>query len=338
MPGDDTYGDGMRLVKYLVRHYPKVQVLVLTMVSNPMIISALYDAGVAAVVLKRDNLAEIVTALRTLQSGRRYYPPGFLRDGAVDARSKFIGERINSLSPKEFEVLRHFIRGESMMQVAETLKRSVKTVSGQKISAMRKLDVQTDQELVAFCVESELFQSVSRAVAARRAGGQDPETRQETLRHQQRLIPPPEQGTARPQPGRRCAGIPRHRVGHQKQRRAGRQPRHLEGRSPHVGIVIQHAAQRSLAQAAHAAPCIPRSRQRRQAARRHAFQAIDRHFHFTQPAGRARRQAHGARLVIAGGIRAFLPHAQSKLAQPPQPIGQRTGQSQALPLPGDKTA
>ena len=90
------------------------------MVSNPMIISALYDAGVAAVVLKRDNLAEIVTALRTLQSGRRYYPPGFLRDGAVDARSKFIGERINSLSPKEFEVLRHFIRGESMMQVAET--------------------------------------------------------------------------------------------------------------------------------------------------------------------------------------------------------------------------
>jgi two-component system capsular synthesis response regulator RcsB len=55
-------------------------------------------------------------------------------------------------------VLRHFIRGESMMQVAETLKRSVKTVSGQKISAMRKLNVQTDQELVAFCVESEIFQ------------------------------------------------------------------------------------------------------------------------------------------------------------------------------------
>ena len=23
MPGDDTYGDGMRLVKYLVRHYPR---------------------------------------------------------------------------------------------------------------------------------------------------------------------------------------------------------------------------------------------------------------------------------------------------------------------------
>ncbi|WP_417220874.1 response regulator [Achromobacter spanius] len=158
MPGDETYGDGIRLVKFLTRRFPKTQVVVLTMVSNPMIISAMYDAGVAAVVLKRDNLAEIVTALHTLQAGRKYYPPGFQRDGTVDSRSKFIGERINSLSPKEFEVLRHFIRGESMMQVAETLKRSVKTVSGQKISAMRKLNVQNDQELVAFCVESEIFQ------------------------------------------------------------------------------------------------------------------------------------------------------------------------------------
>ncbi|WP_088142512.1 response regulator [Achromobacter xylosoxidans] len=158
MPGDDTYGDGIRLVKYLTRHYPQVQIVVLTMVSNSMIISALYDAGVAAVVLKRDNLSEIMTALETLHAGRKYYPPGFQRDGAADERSKFIGERINSLSPKEFEVLRHFIRGESMMQVADALKRSVKTVSGQKISAMRKLNVRTDQELIAFCVESEIFQ------------------------------------------------------------------------------------------------------------------------------------------------------------------------------------
>lgn len=158
MPGDEIYGDGIRLVKYLIRHFPGARIVVLTMVSNPMIISALYDAGVEAVVFKRDDLSEIVTALHALQLGRKYYPPGFQREGSLAARHKFIGERINSLSPKEFEVLRHFIRGESMMQVADSLKRSVKTVSGQKISAMRKLNVQTDQELVAFCVESGMFQ------------------------------------------------------------------------------------------------------------------------------------------------------------------------------------
>ncbi|KRC78618.1 Transcriptional regulatory protein RcsB [compost metagenome] len=158
MPGDERYGDGMRLIEYLTRHFPRTQVVVLTMMSNPMIISALYDAGVAAVVLKRDDLAEIVTALHTLWAGRRYHPPGFQRSDRMASRSEFIGDRINSLSPKEFEVLRHFIRGESMMQVAGTLRRSVKTVSGQKIAAMRKLNVRTDQELVVFCVENGMFQ------------------------------------------------------------------------------------------------------------------------------------------------------------------------------------
>ncbi|MBN9320941.1 MAG: response regulator transcription factor, partial [Delftia acidovorans] len=49
MPGDDVYGDGLRYVDYLIRHFPDIKVLVLTTVSNPMIISALYDAGVAGV-------------------------------------------------------------------------------------------------------------------------------------------------------------------------------------------------------------------------------------------------------------------------------------------------
>ena len=52
MPGDEVYGDGIRLIKYLLRHYPDTRVVVLTMVSNPMIISALYDAGVDALIVQ----------------------------------------------------------------------------------------------------------------------------------------------------------------------------------------------------------------------------------------------------------------------------------------------
>ena len=99
MPGDDAYGDGMRLVQYLIRRHPGLHRGADHGV-NPMIISALYDAGVAAVVLKRDNLAEIVTALSMLRIGRKYYPPGFRRDPATSLPRKPIGECIDSLSPK----------------------------------------------------------------------------------------------------------------------------------------------------------------------------------------------------------------------------------------------
>ncbi|KAG0754321.1 hypothetical protein G6F22_021056 [Rhizopus arrhizus] len=34
MPGDDTYGDGIRLVQYLARHFPRARLVVLTMVAT----------------------------------------------------------------------------------------------------------------------------------------------------------------------------------------------------------------------------------------------------------------------------------------------------------------
>lgn len=35
MPADSPYGDGLKLMEYLTRHFPKLRVLVLTMISNP---------------------------------------------------------------------------------------------------------------------------------------------------------------------------------------------------------------------------------------------------------------------------------------------------------------
>lgn len=157
MPGDQRYGDGLKLIKYLLRHFANVRVVVLTMVSNPMIISALYEAGVSAVVLKRDSMEEILVALGTVRSGRKYYPANFHADAGPNQRERFLNERINSLSPREFEVLRLFARGESIAQIAAGLKRSIKTVSCQKSAAMRKLQVETNQDLIAFCVAHGLF-------------------------------------------------------------------------------------------------------------------------------------------------------------------------------------
>ncbi|MGT2493458.1 response regulator [Cupriavidus basilensis] len=46
MPGDSVFGDGLKLIAYLTRTFPGVKLLVLTMLTNPIIVSALYDAGV----------------------------------------------------------------------------------------------------------------------------------------------------------------------------------------------------------------------------------------------------------------------------------------------------
>ncbi|HBJ66706.1 response regulator [Alcaligenes nematophilus] len=157
MPGDEQYGDGMRFISYLRRHFPDVKLIVLTMVSNPMIISSLYDAGVQGVVLKQDELSEVLVALHLLRQGVKYYPANFKQDTPKDVLTSSVQERLESLSPREFEVLRLFAMGDSISAIAEQLNRSIKTISAQKASAMRKLNVHNNQDLIAFCTQNNLF-------------------------------------------------------------------------------------------------------------------------------------------------------------------------------------
>lgn len=153
MPGDERYGDGMRLIGYLVRHYPQVRFLVLTMLNNRSILGSLYDCGVSGVLQKSINLDEINVALRTIVRGEVYRGSFTLEPDSVKTSTSQASERIASLSVKEAEVLRLFLAGERIKDIATSLQRSAKTVSTQKTSVMRKLCVNSDQELFAFCQE-----------------------------------------------------------------------------------------------------------------------------------------------------------------------------------------
>ncbi|MFA1586851.1 response regulator [Achromobacter ruhlandii] len=158
MPSDDGYGDGLALVQYLRRNFPAVRILIHTMITSPVIVASLYEEGVSGVVFKSRDLTEILTALGALErhqvyrSGPQPVSGNGLRGEAQDAAA-----RIARLSPKELEVLRHFLAGTSVGEIARIMSRSVKTTSTHKIAAMRKLEVETDHELVMFGVNHDLF-------------------------------------------------------------------------------------------------------------------------------------------------------------------------------------
>ena len=158
MPGDDLYGDGLQLIEYIIEHFPAVKILVLTMVSNQLIISRLLEMGVAGVIAKDHIHDEIGKALNALANDRPYVAPS-VQPMSVLANAKVIDERFSNLSPREVEVLRLFVTGSSVSEIARLLNRSVKTVSTQKISAMHKLEVLTDHALLTYCIKADPFES-----------------------------------------------------------------------------------------------------------------------------------------------------------------------------------
>lgn len=158
MPGDDLYGDGLQLIEYIIEHFPAVKILVLTMVSNQLIISRLLEMGVAGVIAKNHIHEEIGKALNALANDRPYVAPS-VQAMSVLANAKVIDARFSNLSPREVEVLRLFVTGSTVSEIAKLLNRSVKTVSTQKISAMHKLEVLTDHALLTYCIKADPFES-----------------------------------------------------------------------------------------------------------------------------------------------------------------------------------
>lgn len=156
MPGDDALGDGIKLISFLQRRFPECKLLILTMVSSPPIISAMYRAGASGVVRKSGDLKELQIALSALLGQRIYRSPDLPMEDAMPMVSS--GSAVSQLSPREFEVIRLFVSGQSVGEIAKGLNRSGKTVSTQKVSAMRKLGARTDQELISYCIESGMFQ------------------------------------------------------------------------------------------------------------------------------------------------------------------------------------
>ncbi|WP_300732156.1 response regulator [Pseudomonas sp.] len=156
MPALSPYGDGLKLVEYLQRYYPAVQILVLTMISSSLILTRLHELGVAGVIQKSHLHEEVERALNAIYCGTPYQSARPTPTSVIETHDA-LDQRFASLSPKEYEILRLFVAGQSVSDIARGQNRSIKTISAQKVSAMRKLEVTSDQSLVAYCLAHHIF-------------------------------------------------------------------------------------------------------------------------------------------------------------------------------------
>ncbi|HHQ2636233.1 TPA: response regulator [Pseudomonas aeruginosa] len=150
--GAYAYSDGVRLIEYLCRNFPRTRVLVFTMLSNTLVLSRLYELGVAGVVHKSAEHDELLMALAALRRGRVYRSKVQVPGSGV-AHINSVGLTLN-----ELEVLRDFVMGLQPDEIAIKRKKSVKTISAQKLSAMRKLGVDNNQMLMDYCIKARIFE------------------------------------------------------------------------------------------------------------------------------------------------------------------------------------
>lgn len=156
MPGGQ-HGDGISMITLLQRRFPNLQFVVLSMLDNPAILKTLLDAHIGCILSKADDPSHIVPAIHAAYAHGSYYSPSVRQILESTAFSEHSHQGASSLSQRESEVIRLFVAGLSINEIADRLHRSKQTISTQKNSAMRKLGLTRDADLYRYAMSTGLL-------------------------------------------------------------------------------------------------------------------------------------------------------------------------------------
>jgi DNA-binding NarL/FixJ family response regulator len=142
---------GLDLIKRLKIEKPKLRILVLSMHGEQQYAARVLKAG-AAGYLGKDSASELLlSAIRKIATGGMHIPEAAA--AGLVAADKPAHE---SLSDREFEVLRLLVEGLGPTDIAVRLHLSVKTVSTHKTRILEKLNLGSTAELVRYALEQKL--------------------------------------------------------------------------------------------------------------------------------------------------------------------------------------
>jgi len=153
MPGG-SFGDGMGMLSFLRRRFPGLKIIVFTTVGNAAMASEMMRLGIKSVLNKVDDIGHLISAIHAVYAGATYLSPSLRATGESEGHVIEPEGRRKRLSRREVEVVRLYVGGSSVTEIAKTLNRTKQTVSSQKSSAMRKLGINRDVDLFRFAYEN----------------------------------------------------------------------------------------------------------------------------------------------------------------------------------------
>ena len=152
--------DGISAIRELHRRGFAPRTLVLTGQASTLFVRDAFRAGADGYALKTQPLAEIITAIKASAAGERYLSPLLpaIQDAPPERDVDLAAPLgIDKLSPREREVFRRIVQGDSTRTIAQALCISLKTVETHRLHINRKLGVHSPGELIRFAALSGLM-------------------------------------------------------------------------------------------------------------------------------------------------------------------------------------
>lgn len=148
---------GVPLIEKIHALKPALPILILSMHDEPATIRRVLKSGAKGYITKSAAPEVLHAAITSVHRGEPYVDPSLTVSLALNADEA--PKRPVTLSKREQEVLYLITQGLPLIEIAERLFVSPKTVTTHKTNLMEKLQLKNNTELIRYALENRLFES-----------------------------------------------------------------------------------------------------------------------------------------------------------------------------------
>jgi len=150
-----SQGDGIRLVREVRAHYPRLPILMLSMHDEAIYAERMLSVGANGYMMKRATSEQILRSLRRVIDGGIYVSEAVASNmiRRACATGKTLSEDpVDRLTNREMQVLHLIGRGFSTREIAQLLNLSIKTIESHRRRIKGKVNLHSGVQLVQFAI------------------------------------------------------------------------------------------------------------------------------------------------------------------------------------------
>lgn len=146
---------GIEATRRMLRDQPQLRLLMFSMYDDAIYARRALEAGALGYLSKASAPEVLIQAIYAVSRGERYVSPDVATNIARSAAQPGKSE-IAALTPREFEVLRLLVQGETVRSISEKLALSEKTVANHQSAIREKLGARNSAQLARLASQLDL--------------------------------------------------------------------------------------------------------------------------------------------------------------------------------------
>jgi two-component system invasion response regulator UvrY len=143
---------GIEATRRMLKDQPHLRVLMFSMYDEAIYARRALEAGALGYLSKASAPEALIQAIHAVSRGERYVSPDVAAKIARSAAHPGKAQ-IEALSPREFEVLRLLVQGETVRSISEKLGLSEKTVANHQSAIREKLGARNSAQLARLAAQ-----------------------------------------------------------------------------------------------------------------------------------------------------------------------------------------